>query len=345
MTRRVLITGAGGFLGFALASQLVQEGREVHGFSHRSYPQLSALGVHQHQGELADPTAVADAVAGCEAVFHVAARPGAWGAYRDYYQTNFVGTENVIAACRQHQVRDLIYTSTPSVIGRGEDLEGVDESLDYPKSFRAAYPETKAMAERLVRDAHGDDLRTVSLRPHLIWGPGDTSLLPRIVDRAKAGKLRRIEAKGAQAEKLIDTTYIDDAVQAHLRAAAALAANDDAVMGKVYFISSGQPIGTWTMINRMLAAAGMPPITRRMSPPLAKFIGATCEGIYGLVRAKAEPPLTRWVADELATAHWFDISAARRDLGYVPTIDMDEGMRRLAAWWATRQDDPCSPKR
>ena len=326
---RALVTGAGGFLGFGIVRGLVEDGAEVHSFSRGDHPRLATLGITQHRGDLADADAVNAAVAGCDIVYHVAARPGAWGPYRTYHQTNVRGTEHVVAACRRHQVRDLVYTSTPSVVSHGTDLEEVDESLDYPPSFKAHYPATKAIAERLVRAANCDALRTVSLRPHLIWGPGDPNLLPRLVQRAKAGRLRRIGQT-----RLIDTTYIDDAVQAHLLAGDKLRGADwRDVAGKVYFISSGTPIGNWTMIDHMLAAAGLPPVQRSISPRAAYALGCAMELVYGALRLQTEPPLTRWVVDELSTAHWYDINAARRELGYTPVVGLEDGMERLAKWW------------
>lgn len=326
---RALVTGAGGFLGCGIARRLIEDGAEVHSFSRGEHAHLGALGITQHRGDLADAEAVAAAVAGCEIVYHVAARPGSWGPYRSYYDANVRGTEHILTACRRHQVHNLVYTSTPSVVSRGTDLEGIDETLDYPPAYKAHYPATKAIAERLVRAANGDDLRTVSLRPHLIWGPGDPNLLPRLVQRAKAGRLRRIGAA-----RLIDTTYIDDAVAAHLLAGAKLqSAGWRDVAGKVYFISSGTPIASWTMIDRMLAAADLPPVSRNISPRAAYALGCAMEVVYGILRVRNEPPLTRWVVDELSTAHWYDISAARRDLDYQPAVSMAEGMTRLARWW------------
>ncbi len=326
---KVLVTGAGGFLGFGIARSLVAAGDEVHSFSRADHHQLGALGITQHRGDLADAEAVAAAVEGCDLVYHVAARPGAWGPYRAYHDANVRGTEHVLAACRRHQVRDLVYTSTPSVVSRGTDLEGIDETLEYPPAFKAHYPATKAIAERLVRAENGSTLRTVSLRPHLIWGPGDPNLLPRLVQRAKAGRLRQIGGS-----RLIDTTFIDDAVTAHLLAGDTLRSERwRQVAGKVYFISSGTPIGNWTMIDRMLAAADLPPVKRRISPRAAYALGCAMEMVYGTLRIQSEPPLTRWVVDELSTAHWYDITAARRDLGYAPSISLEEGMHRLARWW------------
>lgn len=324
---KALVTGAGGFLGFAIAQALVHRGDQVRGFSRSAYPDLDALGVEQRSGDLSDSHAVDAAVDGADVVFHVAGKPGAWGSYRSFYEANVLGTENVIQACRRHGVRDLVFTSSPSVVSQRGDLEGVDESLPIPSSFLAHYPATKAEAEKLVRRANGPELRTVSLRPHLVWGPRDPNLLPRLV--ARADGLRRI---GDQ-DKLIDTTYIDDATQAHLLAARKLRDDPEVVAGNAYFISSDAPIGTWTMIDRMLAAADRPPVRKRIPRGVAYALGWLFEVFYQGLRLRSEPPLTRWVVTELSSAHWFDITAAKRDLGYEPRVNLDEGMERLATWW------------
>jgi nucleoside-diphosphate-sugar epimerase len=330
-----LVTGAGGFLGFALAERLLRDGHRVRGFSRGHYQKLADAGVDQYRGDLADAAAVDRAVAGCDLVFHVAALAGAWGSRRQFEAANVLGTRHLLAACRRHGVRHLVYTSTPSVVSRGTDLEGVDESLARSTRFKAHYPATKAIAEAMVQAADDAALHTVCLRPHLVWGPGDTSLLPRLVDRARAGKLRRIVSGGPP--KLIDTTYIDDAVEAHLLAADRLRSERwRDVAGRVYFISSGRPVGTWTMIDRMLAAAGEPGLARTIPRRLAYGMATLGEWIYGALRLQREPPTTRWIVDELSTAHWFDITAARRDLGYAPRVGLDEGMQRLAAWWRSR---------
>ena len=324
---RALVTGAGGFLGFAITQALINRGDTVRSFSRGAYPELDALGVEQHQGNLADGGAVDNAIAGCDVVFHVAGKPGAWGSQRSFYEANVLGTEHVLQACRRHRVRDLVHTSTPSVVSQGGDLEGVDESLDMPETFLAHYPATKAAAEKQVRRANCAELRTVSLRPHLVWGPRDPNLLPRLAARAE--RLRRI----GNADKLIDTTYIDDAAHAHILAADKLNESPENVAGKAYFISSGAPIGTWTMIDRMLAAADLPPVRKRIPRGAAYALGGLFELVYRAMRLRSEPPLTRWVVTELSSAHWFDITAARRDLGYEPEVTIEEGMERLAAWW------------
>ncbi|MCA8956005.1 MAG: NAD-dependent epimerase/dehydratase family protein [Planctomycetes bacterium] len=327
---QALITGAGGFLGTAIAAQLHHRGVAVRGFSRRRHPHLDALGVDQVLGDLADADAVQRAVTGCDVVFHVAAMPGAWGTFQQHFDTHIAGTDHVVCGCVGAEVPHLVFTSTPSVVSRGRDLEGADESTPYARVFKAFYPATKARAEQMVRSADvPGQLRTVSLRPHLVWGPGDRHLLPRIVRRADAGSLRRI----GRADKRVDTTYIDDAARAHLLAWDRLRSEPDAVGGRAYFISSGQPIPTWEMVDRLLAATGRPPVRRHVPRWVAYAAAAVIEPCARLFGRREEPLLTRWVVDELSTAHWFDLGAARRDLGYTPQVTLDEGLRRLAAWW------------
>ncbi len=320
-----LVTGGGGFLGSAIVRRLRERGDSVHSLSRRHYPQLDALGVTQHSGDIADDLAVCRAAAGCDIVFHVAAKAGVGGRYRDYHRANVVGTANVLTACRHHGIGRLVYTSSPSVVFAGRDMAGVDESVPYPSHYEAAYPQTKAIAERMVLRANGAALATVSLRPHLIWGPGDNHLIPRLLADARAGRLRRIGAES----KLIDSVYIDNAADAHLLAADLLMPGST-IGGKAYFITQGEPVPLWDLINRILHAAGLGPVTRSVPAGLAYAAGGLLETIYTLFRWDSEPPLTRFVAHELTTAHWFDIRAARRDLGYRPKVSLEEGLHRLA---------------
>jgi nucleoside-diphosphate-sugar epimerase len=334
---KVLVTGAGGFLGGAITRQLVARGDTVHSFSRHDYAELDGLGVIQFRGDLGGAAAVALAAEGCDAVFHVAAKAGSWGDYDDYYRINVVGTEQVLAACRQHGIRDLVYTSSPSVVAHTGDMQGVNESAPYPEHFEAHYPETKSRAERLVLAASCDALHTAALRPHLIWGPGDTSLLPRLTQRSRAGQLRRIRGP----EKLVDVTYIDDAATAHLLAMDSLRAGGASarrVTGNAYFISSGQPIPLWEMIDHLLVAAGEPKVARSVSPGAAFLAGWVFEKLHTILGREDEPRMTRWVARVMTTAHWFDISAAKNDFGYSPSVSLDDGLARLAAWHRAQHD-------
>ncbi|HIJ94204.1 MAG TPA: NAD-dependent epimerase/dehydratase family protein [Desulfuromonadales bacterium] len=324
---KALVTGGGGFLGGVIVRMLRERGDEVRSLARGEYPTLTALGAEQVRGRLEDRDAVIAAAAGCDLVFHVAAKAGIWGSYHDFYQANVVGTEHVIAACQEHGINRLIYTSSPSVVFDGNDIEGGNESLPYPDFYEANYPASKALAEQLVLAANSSKLAVTALRPHLIWGPGDNHLVPRIITKGRAGKLRRIGAR----PNLVDTVYVDNAARAHLQAADRLFPGSS-VAGNCYFISNGEPLPLWEMVNRILAAADVPPVTRSIPPKRAFALGCICEALWSLFRISGEPPMTRFVAHELATAHWFDISAARRDFGYTPEVSIDEGLERLQHW-------------
>jgi nucleoside-diphosphate-sugar epimerase len=304
--------------------QLVERGDAVRTFSRSLYPALESLGVEQVQGDLEDADGVMGAVRGCEIVFHAAAKTGVWGTYYEYYEPNVVGTQNVIEACQQLRVQRLVYTSTPAVAFRGEDQEGIDASGPLPEHFLCHYARTKATAEQIVRQANRETIYTVALRPHLIWGPGDTQLVPRIVERAKAGKLRLV----GDGSKLVDIVYIDNAARAHLQAADALGPKAPCA-GKAYYITNGEPWPMKKIVNRILDAAGLPPVERSISPGMAFALGWLLEMGYTVAGKRHEPPMTRFVAKQLSTAHWYDIAPAQRDFGYAPTVTLDEGLQRL----------------
>ena len=321
---KALVTGGGGFLGGVIVRQLLARGDAVRSFTRTAYPWLEELGVEQAHGDLSDTDAVRQAIAGCDVVFHVAAKAGVWGRYEQFFATNVAGTANVIAACLEVGVNRLVYTSTPSVVHAGASLEGINESAPYADHYEAYYPETKAEAERLVLAANGPDLATVALRPHLVWGPGDPHLIPRAIARARKGKLRRIGTLPVK----VDVTYVDNAADAHLLAADRLAPGSP-VAGKVYFISNGEPVDLWEFLNRVLALVDLPPVTRTISVRRARLAGKVLEWVYRTFRLPGEPALTRFIAAQLSTSHWYDISAARRDLGYEPRVSIDEGLKRM----------------
>ncbi|PQO46672.1 NAD-dependent epimerase/dehydratase family protein [Blastopirellula marina] len=324
---RALVTGGGGFLGRYVVEQLLARGDQVRVLGRRDYPDLAASGVECVRGDVADAQIVSQACAGMDVVFHTAAIAGIWGRWEDYYQANVVGTENIVAACRQHGVGRLVHTSSPSVTFDGADQNGVDESVPYPTKWLAHYPRSKAIAEQHVLTANEPGkLLTCALRPHLIWGPRDQHLIPRLIERAKSGKLRIV----GNGNNLVDMIYVENAAVAHLQAADALTAGAT-ICGRAYFLSQGEPVVCWDWINDLLKLAEIPPLRRKISYRAAYAIGGLMEAAYRIAgKYDSEPRMTRFLAAQLATNHYFDLSAARRDFGYQPKINMAEGMRRLA---------------
>lgn len=303
---------------------LVKRGDQVQSISRQAYPGLATMGISQFRGDLVDKGKIYSAAQGCDAIIHTAAKAGIWGDYSSYYQANVLGTQNIIEVCRELRITKLVYTSSPSVVFSGGDMEGVNESAPYPKRYLTAYPKTKAIAEQMVLNANDENLATVSLRPHLIWGPGDNHLVPRILARAKAGKLRKIGSR----DVLVDSVYIDNAASAHILALDRLNFNSPC-SGKAYFISNGEPWKLWDLVNEIILAGKGNVVNKTVSVSLAYFMGWLFEIIYTISRKHAEPPMTRFLAKELSTSHWFDISNARNDLGYVPMITIREGLDRL----------------
>lgn len=322
---RALVTGGGGFLGSHLVRALVRRGDDVRALARGACPELLAIGASTIHGDIRDQQALVEATKDVEVVFHVAAKAGGWGDPGEFESINVGGTENVIAACRASGVAALVYTSSPSVVHADRDIEGEDESLPYATHFTADYPRTKALAEQRVRDAAHPTLRTVSLRPHFIWGPGDRHLLPRLLARARRGRLRQIGRR----DVLTDTTYIDNCVDAHLLAGDALGRGAD-VSGRVYFVSDDAPIGVWTMARRMLDAVDGGTVGTPVPASMAYGVGAILEATYRALGVTREPFITRFAASELSHAQWFDISAVKRDLGYAARVTLDEGLARLS---------------
>lgn len=337
-TGAALVTGGTGFLGRRIVERLLADGRPVAVLARKPAPELEARGVRFISASLDDTAAVRNACAGMETVFHVAAKVGVWGRYHDFFRTNVLGTHGVLDGCRRHGVRYLVYTSTPSVVYNGRDLAGANESLPLTTRCPSPYPLTKAIAERDVLAANSETLRTIALRPHLIWGVGDPHLVPRVIERARAGRLRIV----GTGTNRVDMVHIENAVDAHLLAEQAIRRShliDDKIGelsqavrradGRAFFITNGEPVVLWAWINALLEAIGEPRVTQRISLPAATTIGALCEAVWRILPVPSEPPMTRFVAAELAKDHWFDISAARRDLGYTPRVSTAEGTAEL----------------
>jgi 2-alkyl-3-oxoalkanoate reductase len=322
-----LVTGANGFLGLYVVEQLVARGDQVRAFCRQPCPALDHLGVETLLGDLRDPAAIAAACAGVGAVFHVAGVAGIWGPWSHYYDANVLGTRHVIEGCRRHGVRRLVYTSSPSVTFDGREQCGIDERAGYARRWLCHYPHSKALAEQEVLAANATgDLLTCALRPHLIWGPRDRQLVPRLLERARSGKLRRV----GDGRNLIDMVYVENAADAHLLAMDRLAPGSP-VAGRAYFITQGAPVNCWQWIDELLGLAGVPPVRRGVSLAVAWSMGAAMEAAYTVLRKRSEPPMTRFLSAQLGQSHYFNIDRARRELGYQPRISTAEAMERLAA--------------
>ena len=333
----VFVTGAGGFLGKAICRYLRSVDIKVTGFARSYYPELSDMGVIMLQGDICDAKALRAAMQGCDLVFHVASKAGVWGSKADYYDPNVEGAGNVLQSCKLLGIDRLIYTSTPSVTFAGVDENGIDESQPYAEHFLNYYAESKAIAEQMMLGANGDELlvsslssshkklKTVALRPHLIWGPEDPHLVSRVIERGSAGRLKLV----GKTDKLVDTTYVDNAAYAHILAAIKLSETEPVCAGKSYFISNDQPITMANMLNKILTCADLPPVTKRVPASLAYVVGAILEGVYLALGKKQEPILTRFVARQLSTSHYFNISAAKEELAYRPLFTIEEGMELL----------------
>lgn len=320
---KILVTGGGGFLGTAICRRLRHLGYDVVAFQRGGAQHLLSGGVHVHSGDICDQQALRDAAQGCEAIIHTAGKAGIWGPAEEYERININGTQTVIGICRECAIPRLIYTSSPSVVHGGDDIEGGDESLPLQTRFLSPYPATKARAEQMVLAANSAGLKTAALRPHLIWGPGDPHILPRL-----AAKVRRGVLALPGVNKRVDTVFVDNAAQAHIDALHELSAAAKCA-GKVYFISNDEPLPQGEIIGRLLAASGIAAEIRPVPIFAARWAAAVCETAWRVFGLASEPPLTRFSVDQLCTAHWYDISAAKRDLAYRPAVSIAEGLSKL----------------
>ncbi len=313
---KVLVTGGGGFLGQAIIRQLLSKHNlTLSHFSRQYYPELEKLGVKSFRGDLRQQEDISKAIQGQDVVFHTAALAGIWGRPKDFEEINYQGTLNVLDACHSSGVKTLIYTSTPSVVFGKESLEGVDESQPYPEKYLCDYARTKAMAEQAVlKVGRETSLKTIALRPHLIYGPGDRHLTPKLLERARSGKLRQV----GEGENLVDVIHVENAAHAHLCAWQALGKNSD-LSGNTYFVADEKPVKLWSFVHKILAEHGMKKPLKKINATLAYQLGFLAEKIYQLFsRYEQDPPMTRFLALQLSCSHYFSHQKAKKELGYLP---------------------------
>ncbi|MCB0319980.1 MAG: NAD-dependent epimerase/dehydratase family protein [Bdellovibrionales bacterium] len=331
--RVALVTGGGGFVGGAITRQLIQNGIVVRSLGRGEYPELQKLGVETYRHDLgSNDSFPREILEGVDTIFHTAAHVKMWGRYDDFYRINVQGTQKLLDQAVRAGVQRFVYTSSPSVVASGKDLLGVDESTPYPKRYEAFYPETKARAEQEVLQKNSDTFHTCALRPHLIFGPGDTNLIPTVVSKARSGNLRQI----GDGKNLVDFSYIEDCVTGHLLAAKALESNAES-RGLAYFISQGDPYLLWEWVSRVVQLSGLPELKGSVPTTVAHGIATLLEMVSRLFPAIGEPRFTRFLVHEMATSHYFNIQRARNLLGYSPSVTVAEGLKKTFATGRLRQ--------
>ncbi len=330
---RILITGGGGFLGSELGRQALAKGWEVASISRGRYPELEAAGIECFQADLSteipedEGSVLRQALRGRDAVLHTAAKAGIWGRRDDFWAANIESTRNVLEACLRESVPRLVHTSSPSACFTGASEVMADETLPLATSFLAHYPESKAIGERMALEANGSALAVTVQRPHLIFGPGDPHLLPRLIERGRKGRLKRVGSGANQ----VTLCYVANAAAAQLAAVERLSPAAPHA-GKAYFIGQEAPVLLWEWIDELFTALGVKPVRSSISQTTAERIGLVCENLWRILPLGGEPPMTRFVAGQLATSHSYTMEPAARDFGWRPAVAMDEAMERTLTW-------------
>lgn len=327
---KVLVTGTGSMLLRGIANELINRGDEVVCLQRRP----ADAGINQNSkhvsADIRDVEAVTSAASGCDAIIHGAARVGIVGKWHDFQTTNVQGTENVITAAKKQNVSRLVFVSTPSVAHTGQSLVGAPATSATIGRKSSFYAESKAIAERIALDANSEHLAVLAVRPHLVWGPGDTQLIGRIVERASNGRLAIIGNGNA----LVDTTYVDNAVSGHVAALDALYVGANCA-GKAYVLSNGEPRTVHELFRSICSAVNLPYEPRHIPLATGLLLGSVVERVWPLLRS-SEPPITRFVAEQLGTAHWFDQRSFQNDCSWTPLVTLDEGFSHLAQWFAAQ---------
>ncbi|MDJ0316198.1 NAD-dependent epimerase/dehydratase family protein [Arthrobacter antibioticus] len=325
--RRVLVTGTSGLLGRAVATLLHERGFGVRTLQRRAVQ----APWESMQGSVVDPDVGARAVAGMDAVVHLAAKVSFTGEWNEFVSTNIVGTRQLIAAAQHEGVRDFVFVSSPSVAHFGSSIVGAPAGAANPEFARGHYARSKAAGEQIALAQDSPTFRVTAIRPHVVWGPGDTQLVERVVERARTGRLPLLDRGRA----LIDTTYVDNAAEAIVRGLERM----DYAHGQALVVTNGEPRAVGELIAGICAAAGVPAPVYSVPGWLARGAGSVIEKAWSAAGSRGwvhdEPPMTRFLAEQLSTAHWFDQRHTQAVLDWTPAVTVDEGLARLAQYYRT----------
>ncbi|MBC61133.1 MAG: 3-beta hydroxysteroid dehydrogenase [Zetaproteobacteria bacterium] len=324
--KHILVTGGGGFLGKEICKQLVERGYQVSSFSRKTYFELEKMGIKSFQGNLCNYESILPALSKCDSIIHTASLAGIWGDKQQYYQTNIIGTRNLLIAARESSIKRFIYTSSPSVVFEDKDIKGSDESISYSKKFTCTYPYTKKEAEKeVLQSSDINSYVSVALRPHLIWGPGDPHFLPRLLSQSKAKKIRRV----GNGKNLVDIIHVKNAAYAHVLALENILENKN-MHGKAYFLGQERPVNLWDFLNQLLSCYNEKQITKKIPFPFAYTMGYLLEKIYKIFNwVNKEPPMTKFLALQMSKSHYFSHENAKKDFSYKPIISIEEGLEEL----------------
>lgn len=317
---QILLTGATGFLGQAIAVALKDQGHSVRAIVRTDSRELAKLGIDQRHGQITAFDQVCSAADGCDAIVHSAGCSDPLASIEQLHDANVRSTDCMLGACELLGIPRLLLTSCANVVIGATDLENADERQVYPQQWISAYPHTKALAEQRVLAANSAQLATSVLRPHLLWGAGESRLLPALLDLARRGKLRLF----GEPDRKIDPCHIDNAAHAHALAVAKLEPGS-AIAGKRYFIGQGEPMSIENFLNALLRAGGFPPEKRRMNAITARALATAAKAGAD----STSPLINPYLLELFSHSSWFNLAAAKRDLGYAPKLSTAEGMSRL----------------
>ncbi|HMJ73928.1 MAG TPA: NAD-dependent epimerase/dehydratase family protein [Solirubrobacterales bacterium] len=322
MVEAAFVTGGSGFIGGRLVERLLGEGRPVRALarSDSSAERVAAIGAEPVRGDIVDRASLASAAAGADVAFHLAAHLGEWGPWADFERGNVEGTRNVLAACAEAGVRRFVHCGTEAALMAGEPLVQVDETAPLQPDSRAPYPATKARAEQKVRDANRDGFETVVVRPRFVWGKGDTTLLPGMVEAVEAGKWAWIGGGG----NVTDTAHVDNVVEGLVLAA------EKGGPGEAYFVTDGERVTFREFVTAMLETQGVEPPDRSLPAWAAAPMARVCEAAWKHLPLKGDPPMTAFRSWLLTQECTINITKARTELDYKPIVTHEQGLAELS---------------